>query len=388
MTSGLAPGRHNALTDVEGVEVGHATRDEPPWLTGVTVVLVPDGAVGAVDVRGAAPATRETDLLALENLVDEVHAVVLCGGSAYGLAAADGVMRYLEQRQVGWPVGAASEQVVPIVPAAAIFDLGRGGNFRARPDADLGYEAAGAARGGPVEEGNVGAGTGALFAGRALKGGVGTASAVAAAGTVAALVVLNAAGSALDPRSGRLWAAPLALGEELGSLGVASPAELAAFAAAVAVAVPRPGEHTVIGVVATDVALDRSEAQRLARVAHDGLARAVRPAHTLFDGDALFALSTGLRPLLPAGEEPRTTGSSPADVPFDRAIGRARRLERAAALVALCELGADCVARAVAHAVLSARSVPAALCYRDAFPSTFSDTAAPASAPKDSGEDR
>ncbi len=376
MTSGPVPGPHNALTDVEGVEVGHRTLDQPPFLTGVTAIVLRAGAVAAVDVRGAAPATRETDALAPENLVEEIHAVVLSGGSAFGLATADGVMAFLEERGVGRRVGASPAEVVPIVPAASLFDLGRGGDFTARPGARTGYEAAGAASPGPVEQGNVGAGTGALFGGRRLKGGIGTASAVSPAGTVAALVALNAVGSAVDPTNGRLWGAAFGLGDEFAALGPVSDAELTAFNSAapagagelrVAVdgagspAAGSTGAHTVIGVVATDAALSKLEAQRLARVAHDGLARAVRPTHTLFDGDVLFAVATGARPL----------GTQPPVEAAERLPTVGHGLQRGIALVGLCELGADCVARAVAHAVISARSVGAFVAYRDAFASAL-----------------
>jgi putative pantetheine hydrolase len=364
------PGPHNAITDVAGVEVGHRTLDRAPFLTGVTVILARGGAVAAVDVRGAAPATRETDALALENLVSEVHAVVLSGGSAYGLGCADGVMAFLEEQGVGHRVGTGQGEVVPIVPAAALFDLGRGGDFAARPDARAAYEAARAASGGRVEQGNAGAGTGALFAGRRLKGGIGTASAVTAAGTVGALVALNAVGSPLDPATGRLSGATFGLGEEFAGLGAPSAAELEASPLAQAVddelaaaGGEAPRASTVLGVVAVDVALSKAEAQRLARVAHDGLARAIRPAHTLFDGDVIFALSTGARPLFDA--------AGAASAPGARSASAAFGAERGAALIGLFEQGAGCVARAVAHAVLAARSVGPFVAYRDAFPSAL-----------------
>ncbi|HTW99781.1 MAG TPA: P1 family peptidase [Acidimicrobiales bacterium] len=395
----VRPGAHNALTDVAGIEVGHCTRNEAPWLTGVTVVLARAGAVGAVDVRGGAPATRETDLLRPENLVEEVHAVVLSGGSAYGLGAVDGVMSWLEERGIGRRISSSPGEVVPIVPAASLFDLGRGGSFAARVDAPCGYEAAAAARGGLVAQGNVGAGTGALFAGRRLKGGIGTASAVSPAGTVAALVALNAAGNAVDLSSGWLWGAACALGEEFGPLSEASASELESFRAAgsdrgdAGLAAPGPAAiggqaigHTVIGVVATDVELSKTEAQRLARVAHDGLARAVRPSHTLFDGDALFALATGHRALASGAGDRGEEGvagelRSAPPAPLGGMPAAGYGLERSAALVGICELAADCVTRSVVHAVLAARSVGPYLAYRDAFPSALRGgrAAAPAS---------
>ncbi|MFI2412870.1 P1 family peptidase [Streptomyces sp. NPDC018947] len=290
----------DALTDVAGVRVGHATRAGGGWLTGTTVVLAPEGgAVAAVDVRGGGPGTKETDALDPRNLVRKVEAVVLTGGSAYGLDAASGVMAWLEERGRGVRVGPDPAHVVPVVPAACVFDLGRGGDFRARPDAATGRAAVEAAHasapGAPVAEGGVGAGTGAVVG--LLKGGVGTASTVLDSGiTVAALVVANAAGSALDPETGVLY------GELFRGGRVAYPAaDVHAAArrrlAQVAARNAPPPLNTTLAVVATDAGLSKAQAQKLAGTAHDGIARAVRPVHLLNDGDTVFALATGERAL-------------------------------------------------------------------------------------------
>ncbi|NJC74281.1 P1 family peptidase [Planosporangium thailandense] len=289
----LRPGPTNTLTDVAGLRVGHHQRVGDGWLTGTTVVLTPpDGAVAGVDVRGGGPGTRETDVLDPRNLVDRVHAVVLGGGSAYGLAAATGVMARLADDKIGFPVGVVEGQVVPIVPAAVLFDLGRGGEFRATPDAEFGTSAYDAATAGPVALGTVGAGTGAVAGG--VKGGVGSASVVLGSGiTVAALAVVNAVGSTVDPTTGELYGVRYGLPGEFDGLRVPGPRERAAATA------PEPSPaagafHTTIGVVATDAALTKAQCQKLAGVAHDGMARAIRPVHSMFDGDTVFALATGV----------------------------------------------------------------------------------------------
>ena len=315
---GWQPGPHNDISDVAGVCVAHHTL-APPALSGVTVVVPPRGTVGGVDVRGAAPGTRETDLLDPGNLVDAVDAVVLSGGSAYGLSAADGVMAALEEQGRGWPVAGG---VVPIVPAAVIFDLGRG-EFRARPTAADGRAAFEAASGDQVGLGPVGAGAGAVAGG--LRGGVGSASAVLASGaTVAALVVLNSAGSVIDPGSGELYASRLCVPAD-GVDGVRLGGErLGAYRSMMAErrAALEIGTNTTIGVLVTDYALTKAQCRRLAGIGHDGLARAIDPVHTMFDGDTLFGLATGER-----GEP------TPAEA-FD-----------------LFEAAAACVSRAVARAV-------------------------------------
>lgn len=289
----------DALTDVAGLRVGHATRTGDGWLTGTTVVLAPEGgAVAAVDVRGGGPGTKETDALDPRNLVQKVEAVVLTGGSAYGLDAASGVMAWLEERGRGVRVGPDPLHVVPVVPAACVFDLGRGGGFRCRPDAATGRAAVEAAVasevGAEVPEGGVGAGTGAVVG--EIKGGIGTASVVLESGiTVGALVVANAAGSAVEPETGALY------GELMRGRAVypSAPVHQAArrrLAESAARNAPPP-LNTTLAVVATDAGLTRAQAQKLAGTAHDGIARAVRPVHLLNDGDTVFALATGARPL-------------------------------------------------------------------------------------------
>jgi putative pantetheine hydrolase len=349
----VAPGPTNSLVDVAGLRVGHHTRDEPGWLTGVTVVLAPSGgAVAGVDVRGGGPGTRETDLLDPRNLVDQVHAVVLGGGSAFGLAAADGVMDALLDDGIGWPVGEPG-QVVPIVPAAILFDLGRGGSWGHRPRAEDGRAAYADASDSAVAQGCVGAGTGARVGG--FKGGIGSASVVLASGTtVAALVAVNAAGSAVDPATGLPYAVGLGLGDELAHVGRPGSAELDASrvrAEAVPASAGRPGLATTIGVIATDATLTKAQCQKASGVGHDGLARALKPVHTLFDGDTLFTLATGERP---------------APDPVEQTL--------------LMEAGADCVARAVVHALLAATSVDRSgeggirlRSWSDAFPSALRD---------------
>lgn len=277
---------HRGLTAVAGIEVGHHTLAARP--TGCTVVLAAAGAVAGVDVRGGAPGTRETDLLDPAKSVQRVHAIVLAGGSAFGLDAAGGVVRYLSERGIGYDTGVAK---VPIVPAAILFDLGVG-DPAIRPGADCGYRAARAAAAGPVAEGNVGAGAGATVgklggAGRAMKGGVGSAAVTVPGGlVVAALAAVNAVGDVVDPATGR----PIA--------GVRTPdgtrlADARALLRAGAGAGGRRGENTTLGIVATNAGLSQAEATAVAQMAHDGFARAIVPSHTPSDGDAIFALATG-----------------------------------------------------------------------------------------------
>ncbi|MFF8992259.1 P1 family peptidase [Streptomyces sp. NPDC014983] len=316
----------DALTDVAGVRVGHATRTGEGRLTGTTVVLAPEGgAVAAVDVRGGGPGTKETDALDPRNVVQRVDAIVLTGGSAYGLDAASGVMAWLEERGRGVRVGPDPAHVVPVVPAACVFDLGRGGDFRARPDAATGraaVEAAAAtASGAPVPQGCVGAGTGAAT-GR-LKGGVGTASTVLDSGiTVAALVVANAAGSVMDPETGvlygELWEGRVDYPEE-----EVHAAALRRLEETGAGRTPPP-LNTTLAVVATDADLTKAQAQKLAGTAHDGIARAVRPVHLLHDGDTVFALATGTHPLVPHPLALNEVLAAAADM-VTRAIVRAVR---------------------------------------------------------------
>ena len=279
------------ITAVAGITVGHHTLAERP--TGCTVILVDgEGAVGGVSQRGGAPGTRETDLLDPQNMVDRVNAIVLSGGSAYGLDTAQGVMRYLEERKIGWKVGAAG--VVPIVPAAILFDLGFGGDAKIRPTADCGYRAATAASSGAVAEGNVGAGAGATvgkFGGmrRAMKGGIGTASVTLPNGlVVAAIAAVNAVGDIVDPATGRVVAG---IRTEDGK-ALADVRALLMNGALDSGASPRPGGNTTIAVVATNARMSKSDIHRVALMADDGLSRAIRPSHTAGDGDTVFALAT------------------------------------------------------------------------------------------------
>lgn len=275
------------LTAVPGVRVGQHVRAERP--TGCTVVLVDGGAVGGVDVRGGAPGTRETDLLSPVNTVDVVHAVVLSGGSAFGLDVASGVVRYLEEQGVGFDAGVAR---VPIVVQAILFDLGVGGAPEIRPDAACGYEAAAGARDGPIGEGNVGAGAGASVGklrgpGRAMRGGLGTASVTLDNGlVVAALVAVNAVGDIVDPASGAVVAG---VRTEDGS----ALADVRTLLRAAERSAASPGQNTTIGVVVTNATLTKSEATKIAQMAQDGLARTIVPSHTPWDGDTMFSLATG-----------------------------------------------------------------------------------------------
>ena len=278
-----------SITDIPGIRVGHATDTDA--LTGCTVVLCEAGAVGGVDVRGSAPGTRETDLMRPMTLVQRVHAVLLTGGSAFGLGAADGVMQYLEERGIGLDTGIEGVPRIPIVPAAVIFDL-RLGDPRARPSPRMAYEACQTASS-SVAEGSVGAGTGAtvgklLGAMSAMKGGVGTWSVALPGGVVVgALAVVNAYGDVLDDRTGRILAGARKPGGE-DFINMARMLQTAEFPPALGI-----GENTTLVVVATNAELTKEEANWLARVAHDGLARVVSPAHTMYDGDTVFALSLG-----------------------------------------------------------------------------------------------
>jgi L-aminopeptidase/D-esterase-like protein len=289
--------RNNAITDIPGIEVGQA--QDYDALTGCTVLVCRKGAVGGVDVRGSAPGTRETDLLDPVNLVDKVHAVVLAGGSAFGLDSASGVMKYLAEQKIGFNTGAGR---VPIVPAAILFDLGMG-KSACHPDAEMGYAAAASAKTGPVAEGNVGAGTGAsvgkIFGkAGAMKSGLGTASIDIGAGViVAALVAVNAFGDILDPVTGQIIAG--ARPTKVGPLAVGGSGKFAdtlavmkTFAGRTILGVATQS-NTVIAVVATNAKFTKAEATKMAQMAQDGLARAVRPAHTMLDGDTVFALATG-----------------------------------------------------------------------------------------------
>lgn len=347
-----------SITDVPGVKVGHHHRIGRGWQTGTTVVTVTNGATPGVDVRGGGPGTRETDAIAPENLVQEIHAVCLTGGSAYGLASAHGVMEWLEQRGLGFPIGpppdVGVQHVVPIVPAAVIFDLGRGGAFTNRPDASFGHRAARNAKQSQRNWGAVGAGTGAKAGG--LQGGVGTASTVvrlpandnepAIDVVVGALAVVNANGSVVNPATGLPW--------EPSGIGLKRPTAddrrtmLASLDGQAAASL-----NTTIGVVATSARLTKVEVSKFASVAHDGMARAVRPAHSMFDGDTVFGLATGDVELSTAATRIRVAGS------------------RHEAINALLAAGADAFAAACTHAVVAATTIGTFAAYRDLCPSAL-----------------
>ncbi|MER0446304.1 P1 family peptidase [Streptomyces sp. Edi4] len=326
----------DSLTDVPGFRVGHAVVGGPGALSGTTVVLAPPGgAVAAVAVRGGGPGTRETDALDPENVVERIDAVVLTGGSAYGLDAVGGVVAWLEEQGRGVRVGPEPYQVVPVVPAACLFDLGRGGDWRARPDASVGRAAAEAAgsAGREVAEGNVGAGAGAVVGG--IKGGVGTASVRLASGvTVAALAVVNAVGSPIDPHTGILYG-------EYGTGPLQPPSDVTHLAAQARIAQARermglPPLNTTLAVVATDAPLSRPQARKLAGTSHDGLARAIRPVHLMHDGDTVFALATG------------THGADGGAAPGPLSPAELNHVLAA---------GADVVARAIVRGVRAATSI-------------------------------
>ena len=291
--------RNNAITDVPGIEVGQSQDDQA--LTGCTVILCRKGAVGGVDVRGSAPGTRETDLLNPTNLVEKVHAVVLAGGSAFGLDAASGVMEYLAEQKIGYAVGANR---IPIVPAAILYDMDLGKSGR-HPDPEMGYAAAASANNGPVTEGNVGAGTGASvgkifgMAG-AMKSGLGTASLEIGGGVwVGAIVAVNAFGDVVDPATGQIiaGACPANVGPiKLGGAGAFADT-LKVMQTPVGRTILRlaMGRNTGLAVVATNAKFNKAQVTKVAQMAQDGLARTIRPAHTMMDGDTGFALATGQR---------------------------------------------------------------------------------------------
>ena len=335
------PGRHNAVTDVPGIRVGHYTN--PRILSGITVVLAREGSVGGVDVRGGSPGTRETDLLSPVNRIERVDAVALCGSSAFGLNAVGGVMRYLEERGVGHKV--RDGILMPIVPAAVIFDLGRG-EKRGHINEASGYKACGLASESELPQGNVGAGTGALSGG--LKGGIGTASEVLETGvSVGTIIAVNSSGSTCDTETGGLYAKNLELEGEFRDLRETIQASM----------VPRPilrrrqGQHTTIGVVATNAKLTKPQATKVAQIAHDGIARAIYPAHTMFDGDTIFVVSTG------------EAGDLGEKSPTKRDVDRALSLVGTSA--------ADTTSRSIIHAILAAKSVGQYLCHRDKYPEAY-----------------
>ena len=322
MNAPFPAGDAGSITRVAGIEVGHFTDTRRP--TGCTVVMAREGAVAGVDVRGAAPGTRETDLLHPSNLVDKVHAIMLAGGSAWGLEAATGAVRWLEERGVGLDVAVGR---LPIVPAAVLFDL-LVGDMRIRPDAAAGYAACAAASSADPAEGNVGAGAGAVVGKvfgiqHAMKGGVGTASVTVDGVTVGALIACNALGDVIDPDTAQVMAG--ARTDDGRGLRDTRRALLRGQP-------PQPllaGTNTTIGVVATDAILTKAQAHRLAIAAHDGLARSINPVHTMSDGDTLFSLGTG-------------------------------RAGKSLGMMVLATMAAEATARATVRAVQAARSVTTA----------------------------
>lgn len=326
--------RGKGLTDVAGIRVGHFTMPQRP--TGCTVILVDGpGAAAGVSQRGAAPGTRETDLLNPLNRVDKVNAIVFAGGSAYGLDAATGVMRYLEEKGAGFNVGVG---VVPIVPAAVIFDLPFGGDPKIRPNADCGYRAASNATDGPVAEGNIGVGAGATVGklGRGdehrgpMKSGVGSASITLPSGlVVSALAAVNAVGDIIDPYTGTVVA-----GVRNADNTLADARKL--LRAGAPIAVPHPGQNTTLAVVATNAKLTKTQANRLALMADDGLARAIAPSHTEGDGDTVFGLATGT---WDGAVDMTTIGGLAADIVAEAIVRAAAQADSSHGLPSARQLG-------------------------------------------------
>jgi L-aminopeptidase/D-esterase-like protein len=359
-----------SITNVAGVTVGHHQRTGRGWQTGTTVLTVKNGATPGVDVRGGGPGTRETDAISPENLVGEIHGICLTGGSAYGLASAYGLMAWLEERGLGFPIGprpqTGVQPVVPVVPAAVIFDLGRGGVFENRPDAAFGQRAAQNAKRAQNLWGSVGAGTGAKAGG--LQGGVGTAATVVRIGgapastsivpgaqapavpaievVVGALAVVNSVGSVINPRTALPW--------EPSGYRLKRPNKADRKALSDTFSAPDPGRlNTTIGVVATSARLSKSEVSKMASVSHDGLARAIRPAHSMFDGDTVFGLATGEAEL--------------SDISHRIGDGESRQV----AFNLLLTAAADTFAAACTHAVLAATTIGDLQAYSDVCPSAL-----------------
>lgn len=366
-TAGITVGPTNSIQDVAGITVGHASRIGDGWLTGSTVVLAPpEGVLAGVDVRGGGAATRETNALDPTGVVERIQAVHFSGGSAYGLDSTAGVLSVLQDEGRGFRVGTGDREVVPIVPAASIFDLGRGGVFDNRPDAALAREATLAAlAGGPVLQGSVGAATGAITG--EMCGAVGSASAVLPGGiVVAALVVVNADGTTVNPRTGEPWGlfAELPLADGRGEFGILRPTaaqHAAAHARLAGEAGRRPALrplNTTLAVVATNADVTKAELTKLAGTAHDGMARAVRPVHTLGDGDVVFTLSTL------GGGLPVAAGGLLPDH------------EHADSINQLLTAGADVLTRAIVHAILSAESIGTPGGYLPSYRELYPESAA------------
>lgn len=311
---------NNAITDVPGILVGQVSNQTA--LTGCTVVICPQGAIAGVDVRGSAPGTRETDALHPLNLVDKAHAVVLTGGSAFGLDAASGIMRHLEEHDIGFDVGVTK---VPIVTGAVLFDLGIG-DHRVRPDAAMGYQAAADAKTGPVEEGNVGAGTGATVGkifgtDSAMKSGLGTASLKVGDLIVGAVAAVNAFGDVVDPVTGQIVAGALAKDKSF--------VDTERYLREVLFSPSGAMSNTTISVVATNAKLTKSQATKVAQMAHDGYARTIRPVHTMLDGDAIFCLATEQ-----VAADPNQVGSLAAQVMALAIVSAVRSAKSAGGLLA------------------------------------------------------
>ncbi|GAA1145703.1 P1 family peptidase [Ornithinicoccus hortensis] len=337
------PGEHNAITDVPGIQVGQIQADTAPFLTGTTVVYTPEMSVASVDQRGGAPATKETDLLSPLNSNPGVNAIQLGGSSMYGLSATNGIIRWLEDRGEGVPLGSAG--VAPIVPAADIYDLNRGGDPKARTSPEWGYLAAEQAVDGPVRQGSVGGGTGARGGG--LRSGLGTSSVYLGDGIwVGAIVIVNPAGSPVDPTDCSLHAVRYGLGEEFAGYQTPTEQECSSQASRNAQDGDEESLNTTIAVVATNAPLEKAAAQRMSGNAHDGMARAIYPIHTLADGDTVFAISTG------EGEPLQI--NDPAD------SGQLNQIFNA---------GSVSLSRAIGKAVLSAESHDGRLSYCDTYPS-------------------
>lgn len=348
----------DSFTDVGSVKVGHFSRTSRGWLTGTTVLLTPHGAIAGVDVRGGGPGTRETDLLRPENLIQKVHAIVLSGGSAYGLASAHGVMEFLEETGSGFSVGNDPSWVVPIVPGAVIFDLGRGGKFANRPDSGFGYRAAKLAKSVSSDVGCIGAGLGARSGG--LKGGIGMSSTSIESGhVVSAIAVVNSIGSVINPDTCLPWhESPTRLRRPNASDRKALRDYLSTLALPIATvesSQTASSLNTTIGAVATNLRLSKSECTKFAAVAHDGLARAVRPAHLMNDGDTIFGLSVGSGDLVLTENEPI----------FSDPIGRPALLNK------ILAAGADMFAQACTEAILNATTAGGMVSYRDLCPAAF-----------------
>ncbi len=357
--------QYGSITEIADILVGQTELDSILPTTGVTCILTPKGARASFDCRGGAPATHETDLLRCGNLVEKVQGIVLTGGSSFGLISALGAQQYLAEQNLGWPVGRNPVEVVPIVPAAAIFDLGRSGSFTHRPTFELGYNAAEAARSGYVKEGSVGAGSGAEvghYLDVKLSGGVGTSCVHLDNGiSVGALIVVNSAGLPVKLDTGEVLGLSY-INNRFSDHDVCpdipdlSESEVDAWRnyangskSDTGSSLDTFSSNTVIGVVATDANLTRSELKRLAGVSHDGLARSIWPIHTPFDGDTLFSLSSGTIDL-PAGDD---------------------KLNRTQALSVIYECGATAVTRAITRAVLTASAKENVPCYRNFFPSIY-----------------